>query len=402
MGEAKSDWWSRDDLHYRDGRLLFAGRDLGELAARFKGPVFFYSLKRVEANLRRLAAALADGGLEGCIHYAMKANRFMPLLARMKGSGLCGIDACSPGEVVWALQCGFEAADLSYTNTSVSDDDLETLVRHPEMWLNLDSLSSIRRLGERAPGRTIGLRVNPALGVGYGDNELLRYSKSGATTKFGIYQEQFDEALETAARYGLQVKGIHFHTGCGYLSSQLPLWGEILERCRGFLDRLDEPQVVNLGGGLGVPHQPGDEPLELARWSGEIRRVFGGRGLRVWVEPGDYVVKDAGVLVLQANTVERKRETLFIGVDGGFNLAIEPAFYHLPCAPLPCRVREGEPVVATIAGNINEALDLWAKNARLTPVEEGDRIAFINAGGYASAMSSNHCVRGRFSEFLLD
>ncbi|WP_459867229.1 diaminopimelate decarboxylase [Endothiovibrio diazotrophicus] len=395
------EWWSRDDLHYRDGRLLLAGRNLGELAARLRGPVFFYSAERVLANLRRLANALAGTGLDARIHYAMKANRFMPLLARMKASGLCGIDACSPGEVEWALQCGFEAGDISYTNTSVSNDDLDTLVRHPEMWINLDSLSSIRRYGERAPGRAIGLRINPALGVGYGDNELLRYSTPGATTKFGIYREQFEEALETAARYGLQVKGIHFHTGCGYLSSQLPLWGEILERCRDFLDRLDRPQLVNLGGGLGVPHQAGDEPLDLARWSGEIRRVFGDRGVRVLVEPGDYVVKDAGVLVLQANTVEDKRDTLFVGVDGGFNLAIEPAFYHLPCAPLPCLARPGEPVVATIAGNINEALDLWARNVRLTPVEEGDRIAFINAGGYASAMSSNHCVRGRFSEFLL-
>jgi diaminopimelate decarboxylase len=98
-----------------------------------------------------------------------------------------------------------------------------------------------------------------------------------------------------------------------------------------------------------------------------------------------------------------------IGVNGGFNLAIEPFFYNLPCEPAACVLADNAPDVfapeqlkpVTIAGNINEALDIWYDHVLLSPVKEGDYLAFLNAGGYASAMSSNHCMRGNFSEQLL-
>lgn len=398
---AVAPWWARSDLAYEKGRLQFAGRSVQALADSSGTPAFYYSGARVMENLSRLDRALQSTSLDYRVHYAMKANRFMPLLTFMRGSGLCGIDACSPGELLLALQCGFEQADISYTNTSVSAEDLDVLERHPEVIINCDSLSSIRRLGERCPGRAIGIRINPALGVGYGDNELLRYANSATTTKFGIYREQFPEALKLAKRYGLKVEGIHFHTGCGYLSNQLPMWRDILQQSLWFIEQLDTPRYVNLGGGLGVPHTLMDQPLDLSQWAATIGEVYGERGLKILVEPGDYVVKDAGMLLLEVNTVEMKRETLFIGVNGGFNLAIEPAFYGLPCEPVPVRVRSGKPVTVNIAGNINEALDILAKNVVLTPVQEGDVMAFINAGGYAAAMSLNHCMRGNFREYLL-
>jgi diaminopimelate decarboxylase len=122
------------------------------------------------------------------------------------------------------------------------------------------------------------------------------------------------------------------------------------------------------------------------------------------VEPGDYLVKDAGVLLLQVTDVELKRDVTFVSVDGGFNLAPEPAYYGLPCEPAACAPRDfntsaWRPV--TVAGNINEALDVWAADHPMPPLKEGDRIAFVNAGGYAASMSSNHCMRGAFAEQLL-
>jgi len=131
--------------------------------------------------------------------------------------------------------------------------------------------------------------------------------------------------------------------------------------------------------------------------------------VEVCVEPGDFIVKDAGVLVLQVVSAERKRQVDFVGVDGGFNLAVEPFFYGLPCEPVPCRIAGAVDEVyapealrpVSIAGNINEALDVWADQVPLPPLAEGDYLAFINAGGYASAMSSNHCMRGQFQERLL-
>ena len=409
MKVVTEEWWSRNDLHYVHGRLALAGQDLAQLARAAGMPAFFYNAERVRAKLTQVDVALQEIGLPHRIFYAMKANRFAPLLTFIRSTGLAGIDACSPQELQFALSCGFQESDISYTATSVSNVDLEVLARHPQVHINLDSLSSLRRLAARCPGRSIGLRINPAQGVSYGDNALLNYS-GAKTTKFGIYREQWSEALQTVRDLGLKMSAIHFHVGIGYQTAQLPLWEKIVQTCAGFIEdalAADHPlERINLGGGLGLPHTEQDVLLDLNTWARIIRQQLGperfaAHTLQIAVEPGDFVVKDAGVLVLQANTVERKRETTFVGLDGGFNLAMEPAFYGLPCAPAPCMRRDGAPQTVTLAGNINEALDIWARDVALSPIEEGDYIALINAGGYASAMSSNHCMRGQFYERLL-
>lgn len=398
-------WWEREDLKYVDGRLTLAGRDVQSLAEASGTPAFFYSAERVKANAKRVLDALAATGLPHRLFYAMKANRFAPLLTYLKSTGLCGVDVLSPNELLHALGCGFEEADISYTATSVSDEDLAIIARHRDILVNVDSISTIRRLARLAPGRRIGIRVNPAIGVGYGTNEILKYS-GARTTKFGIYREQWDDALAAAKAGKLEVERIHFHTGCGYLTEQLPVWDSILEACTWFVDRTPGCNAVNMGGGMGVPHVATDKRIDYSAWGNVIKKHFGTRGVEVSVEPGDHIVKDACVLVLQVNTVERKKATDFVGVNGGFNIACEPVYYGLPCEPTPCRV-QGDAFRAenlrhyTIAGNINEAMDIWYHDFPLPEVKEGDYLALLNSGGYSTAMASNHCMRGGYYERML-
>lgn len=398
------EWWTRDDLRRgTDGRLIFAGHDVAALAAEHDRPLFLYNGARIRANAARLRAALAVSGCAHRLYYAMKCNRFPPLLRMLAAEGGIGIDICSPDEMDLAIACGFAPGDISFTGTAVAPRDLDRLLARPDLHINCDSLAQIRMIGERTPGRTIGIRVNPGLGTGYGDSARLTYAGE-RTTKFGIYREQWADALDLAARYGLTVSTIHFHVGCGYLSQQLDAWDAAVGGAASFLADLPQATTVNIGGGLGLPHRAGEPPLDLARWSAIIARHFGGRGLTVAVEPGDYLVKDAGLLLLSVVWVERKRDTLFVAVDGGFNLHPEPAHYDLPCEPVACTVREPDPSrwhAVTVAGNINEALDLWAEDHPMPPLRESDRIALINAGGYGSAMSSNHCMRGDFVELLI-
>jgi diaminopimelate decarboxylase len=266
--------------------------------------------------------------------------------------------------------------------------------------MNCDSLHSLRQWGERGSGRSVGIRVNPAVGVGRAQNEMLQYS-GGRTTKFGIYREQFGEALELAARYDLTVERIHFHTGCGYLTPQLKAWEKVVEECLWFVDQVATVTTVNVGGGLGVPHVAMDDPLDLACWAGILNRHFRSRNLQVEVEPGDYLVKDAGLLLLTVNAVEIKKDTMFVGVDAGFNIAVEPAVYGLPFQPVPVHRRPGAEIPITLVGNINEALDIWYPNVSLPQLKTDDHLALINAGAYSSSMASNHCMRGEFREFLL-
>ncbi|MDH5408136.1 MAG: diaminopimelate decarboxylase [Gammaproteobacteria bacterium] len=396
-------WWQRDDLCYQNGQLYFAGHEVNQLAKLHSTPTFFYNAQRLNDNIARLHTALQHAGMTGKyrVLYAMKANRYAPLLTHLKSTGLVGIDACSPNEVDHAISCGFGPDEISFTNTSLSRSDYDRLNRIEGLSMQCDSLTCIRKWGELGGGRNIGIRINPAIGLGRADNDKLQYAGAD-TTKFGIYREQFAEAIALAKQYDLSITKIHFHTGCGYLTPQLDHWEDIIQTCMWFVDQLaDTVEVVNVGGGLGVPHTEHDMPLDLDLWAAIVARNFKDKKVIVEIEPGDYIVKDSGILLLTVNTVEWKRDKTFVGVNGGFNIALEPAVYGLPFQPVPAMIRKGEPMKVTIAGHINEALDIFSRDTILTPIEEDDVLVLINAGAYSTSMASNHCMRGEFKEFLL-
>ncbi|MBM2854946.1 MAG: putative diaminopimelate decarboxylase, partial [Steroidobacteraceae bacterium] len=358
-----------------------------------------YCAARVRDNLMRLRTALASHGVEHDAFFAIKANRYAPLVTYLKLLGRCGIDACSPAELRYAREVGFEEAEISYTGTSVSESDLDCLQRHPGVHINCDSLSTIRRLGQRCPGRRIGIRVNPELGAGY--NDMMRYAGEKAT-KFGIYRDRFEEAIAVAHAAGMRVETMHFHFGSGYIGNAVEVLDQVLERVGALLDAHPEIRTLNIGGGLGVRLAETEISIDLERWAAIVARHVVRRGLRVQVEPGDYLMKDAGVLLVRVNTVEDKAGTRFVGIDAGFNIQNLAAYYHTPFIVAPLGRAAGAPLVrVTIAGNINEAIDLLAEDVELPALAEGDLLALLNVGGYGSSASSNHCMRGEFREYLL-
>jgi len=397
-------WWRRADLYYEDSQLQFAGKEVNALAEQHGTPSFFYNGRRVVENAQRIRDALDAAGLEGrhSLLYAMKANRFAPLLTFLKCSGaVTGLDVCSPNEVEAAMGCGWSAKELSFTSTSLSRKDMARLTAIKGLNINLDSISALRRWGELGRDRDVGIRINPAAGVSREDNDLLQYA-GPKTTKFGIYKEQLAEALEVAAEFGLRITRIHFHTGCGFLTPQLPQYDAILQECLWFVDQVATCREVNLGGGLGVPYTAEDEALDLTQWSAVIERQFRNRDLSILLEPGAYIAHDAGLLLVTANAIEKKASKTFVGVDAGFNIALEPSMYALPFQPVPAEWKADSPKhLVSIAGNINEALDVWFEDIELPQVEEDDVFALLNAGAYSSSMASNHCLRGDFTEFLL-
>ena len=392
-------WWERADLRYQDGRLVFGGHDLASLAAEGT-PIYVYSAGRVRENLGRLRGALDAAGVPHDVYYALKANRYAPLLEVLRTDGGCGIDACSPAEVEHALGHGFRESEISFTGHAVSDPDLAVLQAHPGVHVNCDAISTIRRLGQRCPGRAIGIRLNPGLGAGY--NERLRYAGE-KPTKFGVYPDRFEEAIAAASSAGMPVDTLHFHVGSGYQGDALDVLDRVLQGAARILDAHPEIRRLNVGGGLGVRMAESDTGVDLGRWAGIVARHAVPRSLRVAVEPGDYVVKDAGLLLVQVNTVEDKAGTRFVGVDAGLGILNLLAYYRIPYVIAPVTLRHGARCErVTISGNINEAMDLLGEDVEIPAPEEGDVLAVINVGGYGSAAASNHCMRGEYREMLLE
>ena len=402
MVATSAPWWVRHGLDVRAGRLEIAGEDVESLARRHGTPLFVYDRTRFRENALRLGEALDRAGLRHVLRFALKANPEPRILEVLRD--LVGIDACSPGEVGRAIDCGWRPEEISFTGTNVSERDLDVLLASP-IHINLDAISQIERLGRRAPGRTIGLRINPAAGAGY--HPGLAYSGE-RPTKFGIYEGRLPEALAAAARHGLTVDTIHFHAGSGWLGADgLADFEAALERvaaiAAGLMADGHPIEEVNVGGGLGVPARADERAIDLDAYAGVIARHLGPLDVIVGCEPGDYIAKDAAILVGEVVTVEDRGGTRFVGLDLGWNVNCSYFIYHYAQEIVVCRAPDAPRTqIVTVAGHINEAGDVFAEDYPIQPVNEGDIVAILNAGGYHEAMSSTHCLRPMAEAIFLD
>lgn len=403
------DWWRRSRLDVvRDG-LELAGRDLETLGREHGTPLLVYDLARVRENLGDLRDAFARTGRPYRVRFALKANREPKVLATIRSLGAAGdpgaigIDACSPGEVLHALASGWDASEISVTATNLSERDLDVILAHP-VRLNLDAVSQVRRVGRRTPGRTIGLRVNPSAGAGY--HAGLEYS-GDRPTKFGITADRLDDAIAAAREARLEVDTVHFHAGSGWLAEGLPRFELALVAALEFVDHLEAAgyriREINVGGGLGRPARQDERGVDLDAYAATIARHVATRDLVVACEPGDFVMKDAAVMLAEVVTVETRAGVTFVGLDAGWNVDCAWFIYRFAkeivplVGPLRPRTR-----IVTVAGHINEAGDVFAEDYPFPDVAEGELVAILNAGGYLQAMASTHCLRPVAPAVFLD
>ena len=401
MATTTSSWWERPGLEVRDGRLSIAGRDAEAIAREHGTPLYVHDLVRVEEQARALQGALERAGLRHRVRLALKAQRepafldFLRALGAPGTPGSVGIDACSPGEVRWALEHGWQPSEISYTGTNLSDADLDRILPSG-VHLNVDLLSQLDRVGRRAPGSTVGLRVNPRIGASYpGGGQSYAGERP---TKFGIFPEDLDDALSIARRHRLTIDTVHVHAGYLYLSDALPVVAETIRRvaaaARTLIDAGCPIVEVNTGGGLGVPFRPGDEPLDLDAWAGVLATHLGPLDVTVGTEPGEFLAKQCAIHLAEAVTVEDRDGTTFVGLDTGWNVINEHFVYRIPFHPILCRAPNGEPLRAvTVSGHINEGNDVFAEDHPMPDVREGDVVAIPNVGAYNASMVSAHCLR---------
>jgi diaminopimelate decarboxylase len=404
-----SPWWVRPGLDIVDGRLRIAGRDAEALARERGTPLFVYDRRRFAENARELHGALARTGLAYRVRFALKANPLPEVLEVFRALGSpgdaasVGIDACSPGEVERAMACGWRADEISYTGTNVSERDLDVLLARG-VHLNLDAISQIERYGRRAPGRAVGIRLDPGVGAGY--NEHLAYA-GDRPTKFGIGLERLDDAVTAERRHDLAIDTVHFHAGSGWLADGLSGFEGALARAVDAVTLLRAAGCpiaeVNVGGGLGRPAREAERAIDLDAYTDTLSRHLAPLDVVVACEPGDYLAKDAAILLGEVVTVERRRGVTFVGLDIGWNVNCAYMIYRFAQELVVCGAADAARTeVVTVAGHINEASDLFAEDYAMPPVREGDMVALLNAGGYLQAMSSTHCLRPMGQAVFLD
>lgn len=388
--------------------LTIAGRELAEIARAHGTPVWVYDADAIRRQIAQLRSF-------DVIRYAQKALSNVHVLRLMKDEGVL-VDAVSAGEVERALAAGYETAGDPAPIVFTADLlDRATLARVVELGVpvNAGSPQMLEQVGEASPGHRVWIRINP--GFGYGHSR--KTNTGGEQSKHGIWHEHVGDALALVDRHGLELVGLHMHIGSGVDYSHL-------ERvCAAMIEQVRRAgrdiAAVSAGGGLSVPYAAGDPAVDTAHyfelWDEARREIeqLVGHDVQLEIEPGRFLVAQAGVLVTEVRAHKQVGPNGFVLVDAGFNDLMRPAMYgslHRSSVLAPDgEERTGGVRDTVLAGPLCEAGDVFTQRSGgevvsvpLPAAEVGDLVVFHDAGAYGSSMSSNYNSRPLPPEILVD
>jgi diaminopimelate decarboxylase len=414
--------------HARDGGLCrsIAGISVADLARQHGTPLYVYDADVIRRRCRDLTEP-RDGVAWDTVRFAQKACSNLAVLDLVRREGVL-VDAVSTGEIHRALAAGYTphatstladphalppAHPIVYTADIFDREALDTVARLG-IHCNCGSADMIEQLAERVPGADITLRVNPGFGHGHSQ----KTNTGGEGSKHGIWHEEIPEVLRRAEWAGLTVTGLHMHIGSGADLGHLAEVAGALERVAIEIGR--SLTTISAGGGLPVPYRPGETHADLTGyvklWDATRHRLeasFGHR-LRLEIEPGRYLVAEAGSLVTEVRAVKRQGSRTYVLVDAGFNTLARPVLYgsYHPMRLCPAAgagpsgdVREE----VAVGGPLCESGDIFTQEEggfvttrSLPPVRVGDLVVIEVAGAYGFVMASNYNSKPLPAEVLVD
>jgi len=392
-------WWEiPNHLDVRNNELFIAGIKATGLAQRHKTPLYAYNGNRIVENLNRLKSAFESAGAKPRIHYAIKANSHLAVLQILARQGAWA-DTVSVNEAKLALKAGFPREKILFTGTSVSNADITELMALG-IRVNIDSFSQMARMKELGFKGEVSIRWNPGEGAGHHEHTIT----AGKFIKFGIPENKIESAFMQAKAKGFKLVGLHQHIGSGWLGKDVNIFLEtvsktiaVAEKAEGLIGK--KLEFVDFGGGPGIPYSQGQPAFPLEKYAKGISEKMKASSLKaeIAIEPGRYIVGDAGVLLVEVNTVEEKNVPI-IGVNSGFTHLIRPAFYGAHHEIILCgNVGGKERNKFMVAGNLCETSDVFNESKhelRELPLpKEGSILAILNAGAYGYSMASNYNSR---------
>jgi diaminopimelate decarboxylase len=380
-----------------NGKYTINGLDLVELSKEFGTPLYVYDGNKIINQLQNLKNAFSETNIK--IKYAVKALSNISVLKLLHQNG-AGVDVVSIEEAHIALKAGFSPAEIMFTPNSVA---IEEIIEGVELGLaiNIDNLSILEKFGGKYRDTyPVCIRLNPHILAG-GNYKI---STGHGYSKFGISVYQLSQIVEIVNKWKIQVNGLHIHTGSEIVETDVFL--KMAEILFGVAREFPSLKFLDIGSGFKVAYKEDDmvtNVYDLGLKLGKAFRDFYssyGRRLELWIEPGKYIVSEAGLLLVKANVLKNSPSSLFVGVNSGLNHLLRPmmydAYHHIKNISNP----SGPQKVYTVVGYICET-DTFGVDRKLNEVRENDILAIHNAGAYGFSMSSNYNSRPRPAEVLI-
>jgi diaminopimelate decarboxylase len=384
------------------GVLACEGVPLPVIADAVGTPVYVYSSGAIREQYARLARALAP--VPHRVHYSMKANSSHAILALLGSLG-AGVDIVSGGELYRALHAGMTGRDVVFSGVGKTAEELRQALDAGVLLINVESEGELRVLdavaGEKGVRAPVALRVNPEVTV----NSPHRYIRTGERgMKFGIPIDEAPALIRTAlALPNIALAGLDMHVG-SQVSSLEPYrdgTSRLLELVRqARAEGASELTYLDVGGGLAVSYE-NEEPIDVEAFASAMIELVAGTELTLIVEPGRFLVGNAGVLLTRVLYRKRSGGHDFIITDAGMNDLLRPshydAYHHIEAI-----VPRDTTGVFDVVGPVCESGDFLALGRTMEAVEQGDLLAVRSAGAYGFSMASSYNSRPRVAEVIVD
>jgi diaminopimelate decarboxylase len=397
---------SRPFVRPQSNAALHCGNvSLEALARRFGTPLYVYSACQIVERLSLFQQALA--GRDHLVCYAVKANSALAILKLLADRG-AGFDIVSGGELQRVLAAAPEAANrVVFSGAGKTSAEIDLALEAGILEFNVESEAELELLAARARRMKrkarFALRVNPDVFA-----ETHPYISTGLREhKFGVgIRSALDLYKRTAQNRWLQAHGISVHIGSQIRSADP--FGAALQRVYKLVRQLGREgialQSIDAGGGLGIDYHGGafDPAAKVAEWAAAVTSAISGFEGRLLLEPGRFLVAQAGALLTRVLYVKRNGKKTFVIVDGAMNDLIRPALYQAHHDIVPVAPRAGKQRIVDVVGPVCESGDFFAHDRKLPPLMPGDLVAVLDAGAYGMAQSSNYNTRFRPAEVLVE
>lgn len=387
------------DFKYKEKNFHCENVKIAELAQRFGTPLYVYSYKTLVDHYSKLKSAFRQ--INPLICYSVKANSNLAILKALVNKG-AGLDIVSGGELYRALKVGCSAQRIVYASVGKTDNEITSAISKGILFFNVESLAELENINRIARKLKkiirVAIRINPDVEV-----STHKYITTGKiTNKFGIDLESAYKILLLRAKFSnLKICGLHIHIG-SQITESAPFVAAI-KKVLSFVQRLKskgiELEYLNIGGGLGIVYDQ-ETPQTAKIYADKISPLLQKTGLKIIMEPGRFIVGNAGILVTKVLYIKYTPKKKFIIVDAGMNDLIRPALYSAHHNILSLR-KNLKIEKADVVGPICESADFLAKERLIAKVKEGDYLAAMGAGAYGFSMSSNYNSRLRASEVMV-
>jgi diaminopimelate decarboxylase len=381
----------------------FDGVDLERLAQQVPTPFYAYSASAIRERISGLQQALL--GLDALICYAVKANSNLAILQLMRDAGV-GADTVSGGELWRCLHAGMPPERIVFSGVGKTGAEIDEALRAGILHLNVESFEELQLLQQVAHARHtvahVAVRINPDVDA----HTHEKISTGKAENKFGVSIPQARRWFAQADAFpNVRLDGLHVHIGSQILSVEP--FRQALQRVATFWRELAAGGhalgSIDVGGGLGVCYRAGhDHPVAPADYVGVIRETLAGFHGRILLEPGRYLVAEAGVLATRVIRVKRGDERQFLVLDSAMNDLARPSLYDAWHDIVPVAHSDRALTTYDVVGPVCETGDTFARHRELPECRAGDLVLIKSAGAYGSSMASTYNSRPLAAEVLLD